>query len=209
MKNIQDQLIYDILIDTHNIPFENILGIYPFGSITYGTVTERSDHDFVVIADMDVDYIQHESEMIDVHIMSLRRYKKMLAEHDIMALEVYFNPMPIKKVDTEFELNLPQLRRKISAVVSNSWVKAKKKVTMETEDTWTGYKSLFHSMRILDFGIQLAESGKIGDFQRVTHLWHEILMKIQMGDDFLDIMEFYKYHQNNRATYFRQLAPKE
>ena len=209
MLNIQDQLIKTILLETYKIPFDKILGIYPFGSITYGTVTEKSDHDFVVIADMDIDYIQHESEMIDAHIMSVHRYKKMLEDHDIMALEVYFNPMPIKKFETEFKLNLPQLRRKISATVSNSWVKAKKKVTLENEDTWTGYKSLFHSMRILDFGIQLAESGNIGDFQRVTHLWREILMKVGNGENFIDIMEFYKYHQNNRATYFRQLAPKE
>lgn len=209
MKNIQDQLIYDILRDTHKIPFENILGIYPFGSITYGTVTERSDHDFVVIVDMDVDYIQHESEMIDAHIMSLRRYKKMLADHDIMALETYFNPMAIKRVDTQFELNLPELRKKISAIVSNSWVKAKKKVTLENEDSWSGYKSLFHSMRILDFGIQLAETGRIGDFQRVTHLWYEILEKVSSGEDFIKIMEHFKPYQNSRATYFRQLAPKE
>lgn len=210
MKNIENQLIGDILKDRYNITFEKIVGICPFGSITYGTVSEKSDHDFVVVAkDIVEDYIQYESELIDVHIMSINRFNKMLAEHDIMALETYFNPMPLKKIETPFELNLPQLRKKISATVSNSWVKAKKKVTLENEDTWTGYKSLFHSMRILDFGIQLAETGKIGDFQRVSHLWREILQKVEDGDNFLDIMEFYKPYQNERATYFRTLAPKE
>lgn len=209
MMNIHDQLIQTILLETHKIPFDKILGIYPFGSITYNTVTDRSDHDFVVIVDMDVDYIQHESDMIDVHIISETRYKKMLVEHDIMALETYFNPMPIKKFDTEFKLNLPQLRQKISAIVSNSWVKAKKKVTLENEDTYSGYKSLFHAIRILDFGIQLAETGKIIDFKRSSHIWDEILMKVNNGEDFLDIMKFFKFHQNHQASYFRKLAPKE
>ena len=134
MQHIQTQLIH-ILVDEYHISPGKISGIYPYGSSTYGTFTEKSDYDFVVIADIGEDYIQFESPEIDIHVVSVKKYKQMLEDHDIMALETHFNPTPIKKFETTFKLNPQQLRRKISAVVSNSWVKAKKKFTLENEDS--------------------------------------------------------------------------
>ena len=209
MLNIQDQLIKTILLETYKIPFDKILGNYPFGSITYGTVTEKSDHDFVVIVDMDIDYIQHESEMIDAHIMSVHRYKKMLEDHDIMALEVYFNPMPIKKFETEFKLNLPQLRRKISATVSNSWVKAKKKVTLENEDTYVGIKSCFHAIRIARMGTLIANNEKDIFPQSNVVLWNDILQDANNSNyDWDTLNTIYKPLLNAALSEFRKVATK-
>ena len=206
MQHIQTQLMH-ILENEYHISTDKILGIYPYGSATYGTFTEKSDYDFVVIADIDEDYIQFESSEMDIHIVSVKKYKQMLDEHDIMALETHFNPTPIKKFETDFKLNPQQLRRKISATVSNSWVKAKKKFTLENEDSYAGMKSLFHSIRILDFGIQIAEFGYIVDFKRVSHVWWDILNRVESGENFLCIMESYKQSHNTQATYFRKLAP--
>jgi hypothetical protein len=81
-----------------------------------------------------------------------------------MALECFFNTSPILKYDTEFELDLFSLRKKISAICNNSWVKASKKLNLVEEDDYTGLKSLFHSFRILSFGIDLAKDNKINSF---------------------------------------------
>lgn len=180
-----------------------------FGSATYGTQTEKSDYDFVAIVDMDDGYIQFESPNVDIHIMSQHHYLSKLESHDIMALEVHFNPSPLKKYEVDFTINKVKLRHKISAVVSNSWVKAKKKVNLENEDTYVGIKSCFHAIRILDFGIQMAAHGQIVDYKSSTHAWDEILEKVGAGVEFDEIMEYYKPKHNNKATFFRELAPKE
>lgn len=209
MKSLKLLLVEQILEHKYNITSDKILGVCEFGSATYGTQTEKSDYDFVAIVDMDDGYIQFESPDVDIHIMSKHHYLSKLESHDIMALEVYFNPDPLKKYEVDFTINKVKLRHKISAVVSNSWVKAKKKVNLENEDTWTGYKSLFHSIRILDFGIQMAAHGQIVDYKSSTHVWDEILEKVGAGVEFDEIMEYYKPKHNNKATFFRELAPKE
>ncbi len=209
MKSLKLVLVEQILEHKYNITSDKILGVCEFGSATYGTQTEKSDYDFVAIVDMDDGYIQFESPDVDIHIMSKHHYLSKLESHDIMALEVHFNPNPLKKYEADFTINKVKLRHKISAVVSNSWVKAKKKVNLENEDTWTGYKSLFHSMRILDFGIQMAAHGRIADFKSSTHVWEEILEKVGKGVDFDEVMEYFKPKHNNKSTFFRELAPKE
>lgn len=187
----------------------NIVGLYPFGSITYGTQTENSDYDFVVIVDTDdIEYYQYETDDIDIHVMSIDTYETRLKDHDIMALEVYFNPMPIIKFETDFVLDKIKLRHNISSIVSNSWVKAKKKVLLENEDNWIGYKSLFHSMRILDFGLQMARNGKISYFNCMSFVWDEIREKVDNNETIGDIMKYYKPMHNKKLTKFRELAPK-
>jgi len=204
------QQIEKILESNFGIYPYNIFAVYPYGSVVYGTNSAQSDRDYVVIADMDASYLQFESEEIDIHIFSLARFKTSLDKCEIMALETYFNTSPIKTdLSLDFELDRVALRHSVSAVVSNSWVKASKKVNLENENSWIGYKSLFHAMRILNFGIQIAETGRITDFRKVSHLWNDILQMVERGDDFDSIMKFYKPIQNANLTIFRQLAPKQ
>jgi|SaaInlStandDraft_4_1057021.scaffolds.fasta_scaffold27317_2 hypothetical protein len=211
MKNCIDcDVIEKLVKDECGVNPENIVGVYSFGSAVYGTQNENSDIDIVMIMDGidDTEYLQYETSDIDIHCMTVNHYKTLLNKHNIMALETYFHPSPMIEFKTDFELVLPTLRRSISAVVSNSWVKAKKKVKLENEDSWIGYKSLFHSMRILDYGIQLAEFGKIVDYRRTTPLWFEIVDMVDLGDSIDDIMTHYKKQHNENQTQFRKLAPK-
>lgn len=202
-------LIESLLSVNYDIPSDKVVGVYSFGSSTYGTQTDQSDSDFVIIVDMKKDYIQHESKTVDMHIMSIDYFKQKLNDHDIMALETYFNPTPIKKFETGFELDLVKLRHQVSSVVSNSWVKAKKKVSLENEDSWIGWKSLFHSLRILDFGIQIAKYGKITDYTCMVSLWHDILYMVKENKTIEEIMKHYKPIYNANRTEFRKLAPKQ
>lgn len=190
-----------------------IVGLYPFGSVVYETQTEKSDYDFVVIIDKDgYEYIQFESKDLDLHIMTIDHYKVLLHKHDLMALETFFNPKPIIQFEPEFKnqfrVDNYKLRHIISAAASNSWVKAKKKIMWEKEDTWTGYKSLFHSLRILGFGRQLAALGNIDTFTYKNAYWNRILHMVENGYTPDEILTHFKPIYNQMATEFRKYAPK-
>ncbi len=62
---------------------------------------------------------------------------------------------------------------------------------------------------MLTFGIQIAETGKIHDFKRISYLWNDILKMVDRGDSFESIMEYYKPLKNTNQTTFRLLAKKE
>lgn len=210
MKPLEIVLVKTVLKSHFDIDPDKLKGLYYYGSINYGTNQENSDYDFVAIVDMNNnDYLQYETPDVDIHIISINHYKTLLKQHDIMALETFFNPTPIIPYSTEFELDLKTLRHKISAIVSNSWVKAKKKVNLLGEDDYIGYKSLFHSIRILDFAVQLAETGKINDFQKMKPIWNEINFLVYAGKSIDEIMAHFKPNHNAMASKFRALAPKD
>jgi hypothetical protein len=48
---------------------------------------------------------------------------------------------------------------------------------MEQVDYYIGVKSLFHSLRILMFGIQIANTGKIFDFSVANSIYYKIMSK--------------------------------
>lgn len=213
MKSFNLDMIKHFLKSKYNIEANNIVGVYPFGSLLYETTNEKSDLDFVVIVDMEENYIQYESEDLDIHIMSTECYKNKLNEHDIMALECYYNEEPILKYNIDFELDKIKLRKRISAIVNNSWVKAKKKLNIETEDDYIGLKSLFHSFRILSYGIDMAKENKI-NFLKVGDtttkiLWNDIMEQYNSGMRWNEFHRIYKIQHNSMMSEFRKLAPKE
>ena len=213
MKSFNLDMLKQLLKSKYNIESNNIVGVYPFGSLLYETTNEKSDLDFVVIVDMEENYIQYESEDLDIHFMSTECYKNKLKEHDIMALECYYNEEPILKYNIDFELDKIKLRKRISAIVNNSWVKAKKKLNIETEDDYIGLKSLFHSFRILSYGIDMAKENKI-NFLKVGDattkiLWNDIMEQYNSGMRWNEFHRIYKIQHNSMLSKFRKLAPKE
>ena len=202
-----------------------------FGSTVYGTKTDKSDIDIIAISDSAEDlYVIYQSKDypefsdysrdVDLHIISTKTFQELLDEHDIMALETYYQMHDSDKELFKFSLDLDKLRRKISAVCSNSWSKARKKLDIPEEDDYLGLKSLFHSIRILSLGIDIARDGKI-DFKNVlinadteekiscSNLWNRILQKYESGWRWAEFKKKYTPLQNSNATLFRLLAPKE
>lgn len=204
-----------ILKSRYDIDPNKIRGMYPYGSVNYNTLTEKSDYDYVVIVDMKQnDYLQYETEDLDIHFISEDYYKQLLDDHDIMALECFYHVDPILKYSIDFKLNLVTLRKKISAICNNSWVKASKKMNLPEEDDYTGLKSLFHSFRILSYGIQLARDGEIrftncGLVGTTDNFFRELKYHFDNGKRWDYFKETYKSTHNEMATQFRLLAPKE
>src|SRR5690606_20681238 len=104
-----------------------------------------------------------------------------------------------------FKLDKSKLRRSISGTSSNSFVKCKKK--LRQGDYYIGKKSLFHSLRILGFGIQIALTGKIVNYSAYNHYLDMIMDK--NTNDWSEYQKVFKPIFNHKKSEFRRLAPLE
>ncbi len=200
-------MLQDILKKT-NLNDSDVIAVYPYGSRVYGTVRKNSDYDFIVILRNKKPSEQYSDRLININFYTANEHQARLNEHEISALECYFLPdeLILKKSNIfGFKLDLAKLRHALSAKASNSWVKAKKKLTVEKDyDLDLGRKSLFHSLRILDYGIQIATHGKITDYGSCNELFKEIMNHY----DWKSMFEHYKLHYNHISSKFREIAPK-
>jgi hypothetical protein len=179
----------------------NISAIYVYGSRVYGNFSNTSDYDYLVVCNNKIDGFTCETE---------DEFLKKLEEHDIRTLECFFSPDEfkyeiedwIKKIST-FKINNSKLRHSISAKASHSWVKAKKKFTVENED-YIGIKSFYHAFRIVMFGIQIAKAQKIYNFSEANYIWEEV----RQIKDWDILKDKYKSKFNNLNSEFRKLAEK-
>lgn len=181
-----------------------ILGAYVFGSRVYGTHTKESDIDIILITNQLPNGMEIRNGLYNIQVLSESHFRESLEKNDIKALECSFAPEWAKLIEFKhrFILNEISLRKEISAKVSNSWVKFKKKLAQG--DRSIGLKSLFHSLRIADFGTQVAHENRI-DFSSSNFIWDEI----KYSDlDWPELVKKYKSLLNSRLTTFRKIAPK-
>lgn len=206
MKEDIKQNIYNIVKND-----DNVIALYNYGSHVYQTATEKSDTDFIIVL-KEKNNLLAVNEIIkhaDVNIYEKLEFEKLIEEHEISVLECLFlKPQYIWKESNkwDFNLSLPQLRKACSAKSSNSWVKAKKKLIVDEDyNLYIGQKSAWHAIRILEFGRQIATTGKIDDFTAVNHLYLPILA----CPDWLTIDSKFRQVYNSTSTNFKLVAPKE
>jgi hypothetical protein len=141
-------------------------------------------------------------------IYDCKRFQQRVDDHEISVLECLCLPKEHilqKEMDFSWTLDLGKLRESLSAKASNSFVKAKKKFEVE-QQPYIAKKSLWHSLRILKFGIQIAVNGRITDFAETNDLWKEILGNPSTSWE--DYKAKYQTLYNNLKTQFRLVAPK-
>lgn len=93
-----------------------------------------------------------------------------------MNLECLFAPEWARlqeKIVLPSEINVKKLVKNNLAQSYSSWQGGKMKINKY--DFHRGLKSVFHSLRMLMFAIQIAEHGKIVDFSAANHLYSEIV----------------------------------
>jgi hypothetical protein len=187
-----------------------ILRVFLYGSRVYGTTDKESDTDLIMVSD---DAGQPETQMkwpgTDVTVWSSSEYQRLLDAHDPSALECWFLPESLvagSGGDFSFSLDTGMLRRSFSAKASNSWVKAKKKMEVHG-DLRLGRKSLFHSMRILGFGIQIARFGRLLHYNEENSVWQRI--SEQDFGSWTQYKEHWQDHYNRLHSEFRLAAPME
>ena len=211
------------LLELFKIPKSDIIGIYMFGSRLYNefNIVSKSDYDFCIIINNSSSfllnpeyfsnpYFQYESENIDFHIMSEMVFYNELTKCNIMTLECFYSEDPIFKHDVNLELNLGVLRHSISKVSSNSFVKFKKKLTKESglKNKHLGVKSLYHSLRILEFGCNVANDPDFIEHNYQNKLKDILEFSQNVNFDWKDIHTKYKPVYNQLASRFKLMAPK-
>jgi len=184
-----------------------ILNIYLYGSYVYGTNDQESDTDYIVVTD----YQEKKEDQLFAGFLNLTShpfafFQSKVDEHRVSALECIFLPerLKIELAPPSFNLDLEKLRRSFSEKSSNSWVKAKKKIELHEEHR-IGRKSLFHSMRILVFGIQIATHGRIVDYNAANWIWEKIQTQNYM--EWEKFKEYWQPHYNQMRSKFRECAP--
>lgn len=194
----------------NHIPKENIVAIVEYGSFVYGTANYQSDHDYTVIVK---DKTAPDDQFIlsdgDYSVYEETHFQKLLNNQYISGIEAIFTPAHLVLMGSlnqfTYEVKHAKLREEFSKRASNSFVKCKKKLTVETGEERIGLKSLYHSLRILDYGIQLAKEGKIVDFGSCNHHYKRIF---EIGPDWEALKAEFQPIYNDLSSQFRLVAPK-
>lgn len=248
IKSFEEIYIENTLYREYGIRVTDIKGIYLYGSHLYGTASLCSDYDFVVIVSDSEPYTYYSDVNIDIHIYNEEEFNDRLRHFKWDAVECILQNYSLTKKPIKYYINYPdevlweldkwEIRKSISAVVNNSWVKAKKKIIKENE-VYIGVKSLSHSLRLLDYGIQLGSFNNqeyrnelsYFIFDRFKEVHKEIMrlydgfvndpeyiLKIDSVDDYTDIelrTKFwelleskFKHNHNENVKFFRTLCPK-
>lgn len=198
-------LLSDIIAAAQIHP-KKVKGCYVFGSRVYQSASEYSDWDIILIANSPSYEVEIRSGDLNIHIITPDLALKYAKDNHIKAIELICAPEWAKLMEFDFKFVYKEdsFRHNISHTVSNSWVKAKKKI--QQGDYYIGIKSLFHSLRIVDFGIQFSSSRKI-DFTSSNWIWDEINVDLEFQWE--DLFTKYKPLLNERLSDFRKLAPKK
>ncbi len=169
----------DLIIKEIGIHPLKIRNLYLYGSRSYGTARPESDWDIICITAALLEHeekrLKIENDLLNIHLITPDKFQRGLDNHDMMNLECYFSPGFARlqeKIELKFNLNKKKLAKNIIAQSFNSWQGGKHK--LEGGDIYRGLKSIFHSLRMLMFAIQIAEHGKITDFSQANYLHNEI-----------------------------------
>lgn len=201
MKNVNETFLSTL--------FENAINIYHYGSYVYGTYIDGiSDIDYIVIVPdsmQNLDDQQFECNNKQCTVYTEATWQRMLDRCDVDAIECYFLPEKFIVKETEIfiaDITREKIRSSFSHVASNSFVKCKKKLEVEKDFAPTvGKKSLWHSLRIIDFGIQILVHGSIIDYSSMNHMYNEIVKSER--NDWPFFKERYKPIYNKLKTKFR------
>lgn len=205
---MRDLWKYNTLLDSLRKPDYQLEAMYPYGSRVYGTAVEGSDQDFItVLKNMPNRHEILDREGYSFILHDATTFQRGLWAHECYAIECFFldSSQKLKDREWDFKVDKRVLRESFSQKASHSFVKAKKKIEVE-RDFKRGKKSLFHSLRILTFGIQVATTGEIQDYQAANDWWWEIYTN--PSETWEDYLKIYRPVYNGLCTKFREVCPK-
>lgn len=180
-----------------------VLCIYPFGSRCYNNYNSDSDYDYIVVAKNSVENIEHNYKDLNFHIQTPDYFQERLYWNDPKSFECLLWKEPLLEKE-KFYINVeePKFRHAVSHISSNSYVKARKKI--EQGDIYIGQKSLFHSIRIPMFAIQIMINKDIHDWECANEYWEDI----KTIEDWATLKKKYKPIRNKIMSDFRKLCSK-
>ena len=159
---------------------DEVLNIYPYGSQVYGTANVDSDHDYIIVmksAFLDSgsfkdNAISNEDKSIQGVLYSRGGFQDAINNYEIGALEcIFLSEDQVIQRKWPFKLNKlvhKDMSKNIIKKASSNYHIAKHQYA--DEDFERAKKGVFHALRILDFGIQIAEKGRIYDFSHANDM---------------------------------------
>ena len=185
---------------------DNILCAYLHGSRVYGTASENSDTDYILVVKNNPYGTDTISEgNTDYNLYTEEEWQKMAQEGHVDYYECIFLPPEYKYKETippKLPVKKSDVRRVFSQTASNSWVKCKKKLTVEKDFApYIAKKSLWHSFRLLTFGCQIMKDGKITDYTAANQWYKEMVEN--PSNDYAIYKETYQPLYNKLKSKFR------
>lgn len=157
-------ILFNIL-EIYAYPRETIICIYLSGSRLYGNLTLQSDKDYTLIVKCYSGNQNITHNTIDISLISSFDMDKYLFEHNLQRLINIFTPknyILFGNFEYEFKLDTNLLRRSVSEISNKCFHHAK--VSWRDKDYYKAKKHLIHSIRYVEFGIQIMVNNKIINF---------------------------------------------
>ena len=197
-----------------------------WGSKLYGLTNKQSDEDYVIICvDKNDPELEQYKNDPNIEIFTTSEFQEKLNDHDLKAIEILFAHFgkfsftgyyePTNNIDVSedytfafyFRLDKNKLRSSVSKVVSNAYVKSKKKFI--DGEYYIGAKSYYHCFRILTMFISLAkrEHFKPDAYQKdLDFIYNRIVLNYNKYlDDSLSPLESWKNMDNEYNVYLKSL----
>lgn len=157
----------------------------------YGTAGPDSDHDYlVVLADPGQKQDLLFGDNVNVVVHGAKSFQAALDEPSVFAFEGAFAPPEHRLKEPvppfSFKLDRKRLAESAAARSLSDYQKAQKRFSDELTPS---KKKLFHSIRVPLFALQLARTGRIGDFAEAAEHYVEIFT--HPSEDFADYERTY------------------
>lgn len=163
----------DKVIKITKIKPVNVRNLYLFGSRVYGCHSPESDYDFILVGN-GLKRRQVEQDRYNVHIFSTETFQNDINKYYLRALESIMSPdfAKIKETDKyNFKFKKDAFKTSILDQSNRNWSQARTKFRTNID---VGKKKVYHSLRIIDFGIQILQHGKITDWQQCNWMVKDI-----------------------------------
>lgn len=173
-----------------NLNEKDIVNIYPYGSRVYGNHSEDADYDYVIVfksAFLDNgafknNAISSADRKIQGSVYSRSGFQDAINKYDMAALEcVYLDDDKVLKKVWPFKPPRIEKHSFIKNVITNTSNSQYRAVNRYKDgDIRMAKKGVYHSLRVLTFGLQIMEHGKIVDYGACN----DLLDTIMLHDDF-------------------------
>ena len=163
----------------------DVIAIYPYGSQVYGTATAESDHDFIIVMKSSMlasgafrdNAISNADWSVQGVVYSRGGFKDAINNYEIGALEcLSLDSSQVILNKWKFEVGRWDEKAMVKAIIKKaSDSRHLSNMQSKSGNKDRAIKSMFHSLRILHFGLQLKEHKKIVDFQECNGMYEEFM----------------------------------
>ena len=191
MEERAGEITAEFILQQFDIPTELVVNIYQYGSRVYGCHNEESDHDWVIVYKASMmpngsfknNAISSPDRKHQAICFSRSGFQSSIDYYDITALECMFlRPDQVIRNDMKFAIRKWDPKAMASELITKSSTSWHRGITdfHVYHDEEKGKKNVHHALRILGFGIQMAETGNISDYSA----YNDLRRSIEADQDF-------------------------